>query len=323
MVHLSGDGGMAPGSSYPTLNGGSQTLNGFGIASVPMADLGDYDTTDHAHPLLICAEGFPKSAWDPTLRAQLLLAEFGASLWREDDAIKNGPKPDDGPNALMKEIDHLIFSADQRQERLAEIVSQAQDLSLHWADMLMASPASRPATWTLLSASLAIGHMVAMCLKLTFNRARPVQVYPALMPPVVTPPHASFPNSHSLQSHLIAYAVSSAVPELTAAASSLAHRIAENREIAGLHFPSDTAAGKDYALAIFQILQDPTRCPTFATLLGEVKREWGTVTQVTHELHHATPQQRSDRLLERMEQVATAVLSKLAPGNQSSVPPAS
>ena len=315
MPHLSGDGGMAPGSSYPTLNGGSQTLNGFGIASVPMADLGDCYTTDHSQPLLIWEAGFPHQAWDPTLRAQLLLAEFGASGWRDDDAFKNGPKPDNSPRKLTEEINVLIRSADFRQERLAEIVSQAQDLSLPWADLLMASPASRPATWTLLSAAMAIGHMVAMCLKARFNRARPVQVYPALLPPVLTPPHASFPNSHSLQSHLIANGISKAVPELSEAAGSLARRIAENREVAGLHFPSDTAAGQEYAGAIANILLDTRRCPEFVRLLAEVKQEWGPVMRVPHELHHLTPHQRTDRLMERMEEIAANIGKIVGPSD--------
>ena len=55
----------------------------------------------------------------------------------------------------------------------------------------------------------------------------------------------------------------------------LARRIARNREIAGLHYPSDTRAGVKLAGMITkQILLDPLYLPKFAGLVVAARAEW-------------------------------------------------
>jgi hypothetical protein len=51
----------------------------------------------------------------------------------------------------------------------------------------------------------------------------------------------------------------------------LADRIARNREIAGFHYPSDSRAGADLALAIFDTLKD---LPKFAAAMTAARAEW-------------------------------------------------
>ncbi|MGD4150926.1 hypothetical protein QT608_22480, partial [Xanthomonas citri pv. citri] len=55
----------------------------------------------------------------------------------------------------------------------------------------------------------------------------------------------------------------------------LADRISRNREIAGLHYPSDTRAGVTLAAAITaKILLDRAYLPKFAELVENARREW-------------------------------------------------
>ena len=108
---------------------------------------------------------------------------------------------------------------------------------------------------------MAVGQMVGMYWKHHFQRARPVQLFPAVMPLILTPPHPSFPNNHSFQSHLIAYTVQAAFEEPVAGAMhaqlmALADRIGNNRVVAGVHFPTDTDAGKFLARAMFPLLAE-------------------------------------------------------------------
>jgi hypothetical protein len=51
----------------------------------------------------------------------------------------------------------------------------------------------------------------------------------------------------------------------------LSHRIARNREIAGLHYPSDSHAGRELARQTFAILQ---KGPLFQKLLVDATAEW-------------------------------------------------
>jgi membrane-associated phospholipid phosphatase len=113
------------------------------------------------------------------------------------------------------------------------------------------------------------------------NRPRPSHVCPALLPPIQVPGHASHPSGHATQAHLIAACVKLALPAagtLTAALSAdldaLAARIARNREIAGLHYPSDSAAGLALATGIVPLLNNAANVPTFTTALTAAKGEW-------------------------------------------------
>jgi acid phosphatase (class A) len=162
-----------------------------------------------------------------------------------------------------------------RTERLAEILAQAQDLGLYWADLLMANPGSRPATCDLISVALTIGQMVGMHFKRQFKRPRPVQVYPALMPPILTPPHPSYPNNHALQSRLVARFVGLAVPALQDPLDVLAERIGFNREVAGVHYPSDRVASKAIADQLAPLVE---KGDLFNGILQEAKKEWAGVT---------------------------------------------
>jgi acid phosphatase (class A) len=108
--------------------------------------------------------------------------------------------------------------------------------------MLMLTVSARPWTCCLIAIGQAVGQLVAMHFKYKYMRARPVQVYPAIMPPVTTPAHPSYPNSHALQGHLMSLFVTAACPALRDPLMALADRVGQNRIIAGLHFPSDTDA---------------------------------------------------------------------------------
>jgi acid phosphatase (class A) len=103
-------------------------------------------------------------------------------------------------------------------------------------------------------------------------RARPAQVWPAIAPVIPTPAHPSYPSGHSTQNHLIAACMKLAVPDLASACDILANRIAFNRELAGVHFPSDTAAGKRIATSAKPILAEVEE---FKNIVRQVRTEWG------------------------------------------------
>jgi membrane-associated phospholipid phosphatase len=88
------------------------------------------------------------------------------------------------------------------------------------------------------------------------------------MPPVPVPGHSSYPSGHATQARLIALCmtyvlglVRPALPAgdiaaITETLAALARRVARNREIAGLHFPSDSQAGQKLAEAAFAALAE-------------------------------------------------------------------
>jgi acid phosphatase (class A) len=136
--------------------------------------------------------------------------------------------------------------------------------------VLTLSQSSHPNTLKLLEMAARVGEMVSIWFKLRFNRARLQQVWPAFVPMLQSPGHASYPSGHMLQSRLIAKSLAQAVPEASNALLALADRIGRNREVAGVHFPSDTAAGRAIADAAFPMLQG---CAIYQTVLAMAQPE--------------------------------------------------
>jgi acid phosphatase (class A) len=68
----------------------------------------------------------------------------------------------------------------------------------------------------------------------------------------------------------MALSLAAIVPKAEKALIALADRIGENREIAGVHFPKDTEAGRHIARQAFQLLK---KCPTFSQVLEAARSE--------------------------------------------------
>ena len=138
-----------------------------------------------------------------------------------------------------------------------------------------------------------IGHLLAMKSKIYFKRSRPSQLCPALLPPLAVPGHASYPSGHSTQAHLMAlcmYDVLAGTPNANPWPASplspadannwkidllaLADRIARNREIAGLHYPSDSWGGVQLATATNLYLNNLTTQDFYTTAIKAAQDEW-------------------------------------------------
>ncbi|HEX6066971.1 MAG TPA: phosphatase PAP2 family protein [Longimicrobiales bacterium] len=214
---------------------------------------------------------FPVSAWRPDLFAKIALAEFGATDWQSIDNFDK-PKPLDDPS-MITEIELLLRQDwDQRPGMEGEILDQISRAPAYFAQLLMLNTTAHPNTIKVLEMAVQVGTMVAVFFKLKFNRARPQQLYRRLLPMIPSPWHPSFPSGHTLESHMIALALSRVVPEATRELLDLADRIGHNREIAGVHYRSDTVAGRQIAREAFKRL---LTCPTFKQVLDEARKEHG------------------------------------------------
>jgi acid phosphatase (class A) len=101
-----------------------------------------------------------------------------------------------------------------------------------------------------IDASLAIFHA-----KKRFNRARPHQLEPRLHPAISVPAHPAYPSSHALQGYMVARTLSLLFPQNTQDLMTVALQIGREREIAGLHYPSDSKAGRELGDELFARLQ--------------------------------------------------------------------
>jgi len=98
--------------------------------------------------------------------------------------------------------------------------------------------------------------IVALEFKNRFSRPRPWVLDPSLKPIISPPGHPSYPSAHSTQSHLLAYALNDIYPDKSLNyLLGIADQISINREIGGVHYSSDTVAGRQLALDIFVLLK--------------------------------------------------------------------
>lgn len=130
---------------------------------------------------------------------------------------------------------------------------------------------SAPRTRALLAhveqdASLAVFHA-----KKRFQRARPHQLEPRLRPCIAVPGHPAYPSGHALQGYLVARVLSLIFPDdreaLMAAGASIGHE----REIAGLHYPSDARASRALGDALLARLEGNER---FLSEVSAARAEW-------------------------------------------------
>jgi hypothetical protein len=97
---------------------------------------------------------------------------------------------------------------------------------------------------------------------------------------MIDPPDTpSFPAGHALSARLMSLLLGAAGRPATQEAmlEALSDRVAENRTIAGLHYPLDNKAGFKAAKKVFDMLTDETvdarRCVRFLELLEAAKTE--------------------------------------------------
>jgi membrane-associated phospholipid phosphatase len=203
--------------------------------------------------------GYADRHWAARWKAWVLLEEFLGTAWEAPalaavDVVWNTPITVATTNA---EIDELVVAArDERPEALGEILSQDVEFITDFMGLLAITPGSHPHTYRLLHLANLIATYAAMHFKGKKSRPRPSHNCPALRPPIPVPGHASFPSGHATQAYLMALFIERALASKGYAVAVarqvkvLAVRIARNREIAGLHYPTDSVAGRRLAVSL-------------------------------------------------------------------------
>lgn len=222
---------------------------------------------------------------------------------------------------VKRELQTLIdYMNDSRARYMPEIRAQADGIPRHFMHLLAMDRASKPWTVHLIRCALAIGNVAYMHFKARFRRVRPSFLCPGLVPNFGPPRHPAFPSGHSFLGHFIALlllevpgihrrygvgmGISTAIPPgrpdggdgtqatwaqvrsddpLPGALLWLANRLAVNRERLGVHYPSDSSAGRHLAGGIWHALvgtpgnpADPAtiQLPTLQLVLARAKAEW-------------------------------------------------
>ncbi len=150
--------------------------------------------------------------------------------------------------------------SDLRTDRVNEILVQTGDLFSFYGALGYLSKDRNCNTMKALYACQRVAVHVEMPIKHFCRSPRPIDYATHIQPMIQTPDHSSYPSGHAIEvfaaSTVLARIMTglgpkealSAPPDndagrMAGMAFRLAHRIASNRSVAGVHFPIDSAAG--------------------------------------------------------------------------------
>jgi hypothetical protein len=212
---------------------------------------------------------------------------------------------------ITNELDELVdLMRDDRMRFLDELHLQSSQSTPYFVHLMGFDPATKPWTMELMNCATSIGNLVKMQYKSHYRRVRPSTLCPALTPPWGPAQHPSFPSGHSTVSHLAALFLLSvpgisqrfgvfaqggdvgAAPTLSDFAPAnaygtdqrspllwLAWRIAKGRERLGVHYASDSAAGRRLAALVWDACTNPASTvkidvPALKTVQLKARAEW-------------------------------------------------
>jgi acid phosphatase (class A) len=130
---------------------------------------------------------------------------------------------------------------------------------------------TKPHTANLLATSLYELDIVILHYKKQYDRVRPSWLDTSITTTIAVPPHPSYPSGHATQSYFIALILGELDSKNAEVYIEDANRVAHNREIAGVHYPSDSTAGQDLARQYFTLIKETE---WYKNSLAEAKKEW-------------------------------------------------
>jgi acid phosphatase (class A) len=205
--------------------------------------------------------------------------------------FKIQPFPANSSNQTKAEIAFLI---DLQAKRSAELMAKTDEMANIYYDPFTNNPANEdyernirslfhigkdlgnwytpdklPETARVLQNVIQDATYYFFNLKADFARPRPYHLSKDIKNPEA-PGHSAYPSGHSSASYVNAYLLAEIFPELNDKFLSNAYDMAFSREIRGVHYPSDSRAGKVFA---FQFVQQILKEKSFKSDFEKIKSE--------------------------------------------------
>ncbi|MEO1650753.1 MAG: phosphatase PAP2 family protein [Pseudomonadota bacterium] len=199
---------------------------------------------------------FPDAEWASDYRSWLSTAPLILASADVSQIYVDAPP---GREETKREVRVLVRMRALRAQRSAEIVRQIADESTDFERVLGFRLADAPELDDVIRTMMHDTLILVARHKKHFSRARPRHVSEAVAPLIPPPGHPAYPSGHATQAYVVAYLLAQKIPSCRAGLLRVARRIAVNREIAGVHFPSDTAAGVQLARTLVRLFTSVTK----------------------------------------------------------------
>jgi len=220
---------------------------------------------------------FPEKNWD----GQVLNILIKGPAYLDKNKEYDIPEPSANSSEVTQHELALLrkYAAEARsQEQVSKILTEAQpgEFSEIYLDEGPINPELKKLCYRILKfADKEIVYFVVNYKK-RFSRPRPSQLAPQLDLVVPNPGHAAYPSGHATQSMVFSLILAMIDPENEATYLEYARNIAKRREIAGVHYPSDSQSGQ---LLAEKLVQELIKVPEFITMLNETQERFKDVKQ--------------------------------------------
>lgn len=149
-----------------------------------------------------------------------------------------------------KQLLKVESRASMRASRGPEILTQMDPPMGYFASIGNLHSERTPKTLHLLALAQHFAYIIDMRFKHALACPRPLEYSAFIQPMIETPAHGALPAGHAVESYMCAGVMQALIPGFGKntvpgqVLRRLAHRVAENRVVAGLHFPVDCLAGR-------------------------------------------------------------------------------
>ncbi len=200
----------------------------------------------------------------------------GQTTLNNTAALYVPPYPDEA--GTQNELNELFWMQEhpEREQRVQDIIEEENDYTTRFMYALGIDPHVHAQTLRLIDTLGFLAEFIVMPWKLHYHRPRPSQRDKDLEPTILVPAHYAYPSGHATQVHLVARALNAVInaerdiiPQ--ANIEFIADEVSANREWAGVHYRSDSEAGKALAEKIWALGESNQ---TFKELMDRAREEW-------------------------------------------------
>lgn len=170
------------------------------------------------------------------------------------------PPAPDSPQTRVEIGELLVVQVNRSPDMVARAQADAVEEVWRFADVIgpKFTPENLPKTAALFARLVATDTAVTDPAKAFFARKRPFQVSDLIRPVLRPSVSGSWPSSHAALGTLMGIVLGELLPERRAAIAERASAYAENRVVAGMHFPSDVEMGRIAGTVIAaEVLKQP------------------------------------------------------------------
>jgi membrane-associated phospholipid phosphatase len=227
---------------------------------------------------------FPMGDWDPE-RLRLSVEDSPALPWDWRSRISLPSLPD---ARLTYECEYLFYLQEEERPSREAVIRQQASNNVYRTTKTVQSVVGalplnvKPYTWKALGIMYDSLEPATYYFKRLYRRGRPGNCCDGKIRPMFPkgddrhPAHPAYPSGHSAQAHAMAYFYARLFPPLTDQLLNAAADIARNREVAGLHYPSDSQAGQ---LLAGQVVDMLFSTQSFEDLANLARAEWSKTSK--------------------------------------------